>query len=165
MVKKTVTKEKALEKLEFLCNRSEQCEFDLNRKLVNWGILSAERKELLQSLKDNRLLDDERFAKAYANDKARFSAWGPHKIRIELLKRRINTGVINNALRNVESEVWKQGILRCAQSKSKNLDLTGDKNWENGQKLYKYLIGRGFPSEASSKMVNLIKKKQENTDD
>lgn len=161
MVKKIVTKEKALERLEALCNRSEQCVFDLERKLITWKIPSLERKEILESLSQDRLLDDLRFAKAYANDKARFSSWGPQKIRAELIRRKIKSSIIKEALQNVASNIWKEGLLRCAESKSRNLDLKGEGAWENGQKLYRFLIGRGFPSDVSSKAVSLMKKRQE----
>lgn len=165
MTKKPITKEKAQERLEILCSRSEQCEFDLNRKMIVWGISSQQRKEILNSLKENRYLDDSRFARSFANDKARFSSWGPYKIRMELIKRKIGAATIKESLERVESEVWREGLLRSARSKSKNLDLLGDNSYENGKKLFQYLIGRGFPSKASSQAVSIIKKEksQENS--
>ncbi|MCH5235290.1 MAG: RecX family transcriptional regulator [Muribaculaceae bacterium] len=164
-MKKEVTKEKALERLEGLCSRSEQCEFDLNRKMINWGLSSANRKEIMESLRDNRYVDDSRFARSFTNDKARFSSWGPNKIRMELIKRRLPSSIITESLRNVEPEVWKEGLLKNALSKAKNLDLTGEEGWKNRQKLFRYIVGRGFPSSSASKAVNLMKKRQEEASD
>lgn len=157
-----MTKEKAIARLQSLCNRSEHCEFDLNRKMMTWGLSSSDRNEILEYLRENRLVDDLRFAKAFANDKARFSSWGERKIQIELQKRKIGYPLIKEALQSIELSVWKDALLKCAESKSKNLDLIGEDSYENSQKLYRYLILRGFSSLLSSKAVNLMKKRQKN---
>lgn len=159
--KKPFTKEKALDRLTTICSKSEQCEFEINRKLLNWRINLVDRREIIDYLKNNRYLDDERFAKSYAKDKARFSYWGPSKIRGELIKRRINSAIIKVAIENVESSAWKEGLLKCATSKAKNLDLLNVDAWNNRQKLFRYLISRGFPSNVSSKTVDLMRKQQE----
>lgn len=165
-MKKEVTKEKALERLQGLCSRSEQCEFDIERKMINWGLFSHDRKDIMSSLRDNNFVNEARYAKSFANDKARFSFWGPNKIKVELIKKRIKSMYIKEALTNVEQNTWKEGLLRVALSKSKNLDLIGEDEWANKQKLFRYIISRGFPSSAASKAVALMKRKQEeNTDD
>ena len=160
--KKEITKEKALERLASLCSRSEQCESDLTKKMINWGINAIDRNEVLEYLRVNRYVDDARFARSFTNDKARFSSWGPLKIKMELVKRRIKGALISEALQNVDQQVWKDSLLKCANTKAKNLDLTDDEEgFANRQKLFRYLIGRGFPSSASYKAVNLMKKKQQ----
>ena len=161
MPPKPVDKEKALERLASLCSKSEQCEADLIRKLFNWGINSSDRKEILDYLRENRFVDDARFAKSFANDKSRFSAWGPFKIRMELMRKKIPERVIKEAVASIPQEVWKEGIMKCASSKAKNLELTGEDGWNNRQKLYRYIISRGFPSSSSSKVVSLMVKKAE----
>lgn len=161
MAKKVVTKENAKTRLESVCARSEQCESDLITKMVNWGINCADRNEILDHLRENRFVDNRRFAISYARDKARFSYWGPGKIRVELIKKRIPAILINEAIGEVEQQTWKEGLIKNALSKAKNLDLAGEEGYESRQKLYRYLLSRGFPSSACSKMVTLMKKRQE----
>lgn len=160
-MKKPFTKEKALEKLAALCSRSEQCEFDLTRKLCNWLVPPSDRKEIIDYLRDNRYLDDERFARSFTNDKARFSHFGPFRIRMELVKRKIPAPLIKNALEQVDKEVWKQGLLKNASAKARNLDLIGEVGYNNRNKLLRYLISRGFSSSSSLKAVEYFRKKQE----
>ena len=136
MRKKPVTKETALSRLSSLCARSEQCEFELRRKMTGWGLSREDREEVMEYLSANRYTDDSRFARSYAADKARFSAWGPAKIRAELIKRHIPAGDIKAALENVEPEIWKEGLMKCARSKGKNLDLCGEQGYENRQKVF-----------------------------
>ena len=160
MKKKTITKEKALERLASLCSRSEQCEFDLIRKLTAWGISSSDRKDIIEYLKENRYVDDSRFAKSFANDKARFSSWGPFKIKSELSLRKIKSSFILEAIESIDREIWKEALLKNAASKSKALDLIGEEGLENSVKLFRYLANRGFSSEWSRKAVELMKKRQ-----
>ena len=164
-MKKIITKEKALDRLESLCSRSEQCESDLIRKLIGWGINASDRVQIIESLKENRFLDETRFAAGYSNDKARFSAWGPHRIRLELIKKRIPSGIISECLRNIDPSIWKEGLLKSALSKSKNLDLLGEEGRANANKLYRYLVYRGFPSSSATKAVNYIRKRQQKESD
>ena len=161
MQRKQIDKEKALERLMSLCSRGEQCEWDLVRKLINWGISRGDQTEIIEYLKENNYLDNERFARSYANDKARFSSWGPYKIRLELMKKRISGPVIKDAVEAVDHSVWKEGLLKNAESKSRNLDLSGEEGYENRQKLFRYLISRGFSTASSTKAVNLMKKRSE----
>ena len=160
MTRKEISKEKALERLVALCNRSEQCEADIINKMIGWRLASADRNEILETLRNQSLVDNSRFAKAYAGDKARFSYWGPQKIRAELIKRRIPSNIITEALHNVEAAVWKNSLLHSADVKAKNLDLIGEDARADLQKLYRYLVSRGFPSASVTKVVSLMKKKQ-----
>lgn len=164
MVRKKVDKEKALEKLENLCSRSEQCEFELERKLIIWGLSVSERKEIIDYLKEYKYLDESRYAGSFARDKARFSYWGPNKIKFELKKRRIKDSVIKEALESVSSEIWKNGLLKNAVNKAQDLVLIGEDGWINRRKLYNFLLNRGFAGGMCSKAVNYLKKKQESED-
>lgn len=161
MPRKEITSEVALSRLESLCSRSEQCEFDLERKLYNWGISAGVRKEIIEKLRENRYVDNSRFARSYSNDKARFAHWGPQKIRIELIKRKIPATLISEALRQVDSRVWREGLLKNAASKAKSLKLLGEDSRSEREKLYRYLISRGFPSSSASKAVSVMVKRQE----
>ena len=160
-MKKPITKETALSRLATLCGRSEQCEFDITRKLINWDLPTGDRKEIINYLIENKYIDNARYAKSFANDKARFSSWGPYKIRAELVKRKIGSADIKNALEQVDQDIWKEGLMRSANTKAKNLQLTGEEGREDCQKLFRYLVGRGFPSSNASKAVVLMKMWQE----
>ena len=162
---KPLTKEKAFERLAGLCARSEQCEVDANKKLISWGINATDRREIIQQLIDQRYIDDTRYARSFALDKARFSYWGPAKIRIELLKKKIKSKLIKEALENVDPSIWREGLWHTVRNKAKNYNLVGEEAIDNSMKLYRYLISRGFPGSASSKAVNYMKKIQEGNEE
>lgn len=164
MTGKKIEKEKALSRLESLCSKSEQCESDINRKMIQWGLPEKDRKEIISSLKENRYLDNARFARSFTMDKARFSAWGPYKIRAELIKRNIKGEQISEALEKVGPEIWKAGILKCALSKSRELCDLDNNSYEYRVKMSRYLAGRGYGSELTGKVINYLKKRQESDD-
>lgn len=163
--RKVLTKEQALSRLTSLCGRSEQCEYEVIKKMKGWGLSPTHIKDVLDYLKENRFVDDVRYARSYINDKARFSSWGPYKIKLELIKRRIPSKIIDPALKEVDPSIWKEAVLKCGRNKSRSLDLRGEEGYENSRKLYSYLISRGFSSALSSKVVRLMQKEQEEKDE
>lgn len=158
--KKPLTIEEAKLKMAGLCARSEQCSFSIEKKLYNLGLSSSQRKEIITFLEEERYLDDYRYARSFANDKARFNHWGPRKIRAALSVQKISGIAINEALEKIDEKIWEEGLMKCARAKAKYLDLTGSEGMENCRKLFVYLMGRGFLSSESSKAVKLMKKIQ-----
>lgn len=143
-----------LERLAALCSRSEQCESDLQKKMYAAGLTADEIQKILRYLKDNRFLDNSRFARAFANDKVRFSAWGRRKIRAALAVKHISAADISNALESIDHEEYTDALNRCAKAKSRTLNLH---QREDVQKLYRHLISRGFESELSVKCIRDIR--------
>lgn len=162
--KKTVTENEARLKMADLCARSEQCEFDINQKLFRLGLYTDQRERIISFLKEERFIDHQRFARSFARDKCRFSAWGPFKIRQGLSLKRIPSSLISEALDEIEEEEWNEALNKAARSKEKGLDLIGERAKENRIKLYKFLLSRGFENDSVKEKVKqmVIKQKREN---
>lgn len=158
--KKPITPEQACLKMATLCSHSEQCESDIRKKLFNMGLSTKDQKEILEYLKEEKFVDNQRFANSFASDKARFANWGPFKIRTSLSLKKISFSLISEALAKIEPEIWHTSLMKLAKSKSKLLNLNGSDNQENRVKLYRYLLGRGFSSADSVKAVNIVRKQQ-----
>ena len=158
--KKPVTPEQACLKMATLCSHSEQCEFDIRKKLFNMGLSTKDQKEIIDYLKDEKFIDNQRYANSFVSDKARFANWGPYKIRASLMLKKISPAMISEAIGKIEPDVWKTGIMRLASAKAKNLSLVGPDNQENRAKLYRYLLGRGFSSADSVNAVKIQRKLQ-----
>ena len=80
MPPKPITPDNAYLRLTALCARCEQAEGDLRKKLRDWGINSSDSNTIIERLKAERYLDNERYAHAYCRDKLRFNGWGRIKI-------------------------------------------------------------------------------------
>ena len=69
MPRTPITPENAFLRLATMCARCEQAEGDLRRKLHDWGLAQTDASAVIQRLKQERYLDNGRFARAYCRDK------------------------------------------------------------------------------------------------
>ena len=165
--KKPITKEEALQKMASLCSRGEQCSKEIREKLFHLGLRKDEIDEILNWLKSNRYIDENRYARSIAHDKSRFSNWGPNKIKLYLFSKHIPASSIKEALESVEDNIWETALMKSAETKSRQLDLTlsGEEGYNNRKKLFLFLIGRGFTSAAANRAVKIMKSRQKASDD
>ena len=141
-LKKKITANDALARLEALCARAEQCTFDLRMKLIGWEIPSAEHNKILTSLKKNRFVDDQRFAIAFCRDKYRFSRWRRRKIAYTLKTKNISSATISNALDEIDNDEYKSILIDIIKTKArmiKNVD-----NYDGRTKLFRFAVSRGY---------------------
>ena len=159
--KKPISIEKARLKIASLCSKSEQSEYDLKGKLFKMGLSASQSKEIIDFLKEEKYLDNRRYAKSFANDKAKFSYWGPYKIKLALSQHKIPGNIISEVISEIDPLIWKEAILKCAINKARNLDLIDEETgFENRKKLFKHLISRGFSSIDANKAVKKMKFQQ-----
>lgn len=129
-------------RLAGLCSRSEQCEADLRVKMSRAGLPSDDADRIIAFLREQRFLDDARFAGAFARDKAKFAGWGAAKIRMALAAKRIPSAVISEAIASIEPADLDRSLTAITMSKSRGLDLSLR---EDRAKLLRRLMSRGFP--------------------
>ena len=103
--KKEVTPQKALEMMAGLCAKSEQCPYDIMAKLRKFGLTAEDAGEVLDSLREQKFVDEARYARSFARDKVRFSGWGRNKIRQQLMLKRIPTALKHLMTRGFEAEL------------------------------------------------------------
>lgn len=132
-----------LVKMAGLCAKSEQCEFDIVKKLRAKQLSVGDIYWVLQELRERKFVDNARFAAAYARDKVRFSSWGRLKIRAGLASKRIFGTEAANALNAIDQQDYEAAVARAAKAKAAQLDLTTK---EDRIKLYRHLLSRGFES-------------------
>ena len=140
-----------LTRFQALCSKSEQCSSDILRKLVK-AFEGDEDKalEVLSSLKEDKFIDDARYAGAFARDKARLEGWGPIKIRFKLRAKGIPDSAVDAALREIDSDQADEKLLHLLQAKRKSLE--GDPYIKF--KLLKYALGRGYGYEQVAPLVD-----------
>lgn len=150
MTKAPLTYESALARMAALCNRSEQCEDDLRRKMARGSLAGADADKIIARLKETRMLDNGRFARLTADYKVRFCGWGRNKIRTALYGKRISATDISAALSAIDEEEYGAALRRVCNAKARTLELT---NREAAMKLYRHLLSRGFESPLASAAV------------
>lgn len=134
---------KVKQRLAALCARSEQCEFEIRRKLEHTQLSSEEKEDIIATLKKDKFIDDQRFAIAFANDKARHSGWGKFKIRQGLAWKRIAQPYIEEALSGLDEEEMSHMAEKLCMSKIRlsGLDLSNPADYRH---VVRFLLGKGY---------------------
>lgn len=139
---KVIAPEKALIRCEELCARAERCEHELREKMRAWRIDSRDIEAIINSLTTRRFLDDSRFARAFVRDKYRFARWGRRKIVMALKQKHIDSGVIEEALEEINQDEYTS-ILRSLL-KAKAAHMERPLSYEDRVKLFRFAVARGF---------------------
>jgi regulatory protein len=88
-----------LKKASNYCARREACQFDVFHKLCDdWGADYTTANQVLAELVSLNFINEERFAKAFVNDKLKFRSWGPRKLEHALKAKKISNYSIQKAL-------------------------------------------------------------------
>ncbi len=145
---------KILNKMAALCSRREYCEFDIREKLSHTTISTDDTEEIIATLKSLNMINDKRYAKAYANDKFQFNKWGKQKIIAMLRMKNINTDIITEATNQIDKTQHKEQCLALLQNKARSTKAKDISKLKN--KLLRYALGRGFDYETSLQAISEI---------
>ena len=133
--------EKALDKMRRLCSRREYCVSDIRTKLMKELEGDVQKVETaLTKLKEERYVDDLRYATAYARDKAAISGWGATKIRYMLSAKGVSKEAVSEALNEVDETKASSRLEKLLENKYKS--LKDDPQWKI--KLLRFALGRGY---------------------
>ena len=120
-MKKPITSDNAYMRLAALCARCEQAEGDLRKRLHDWGLSDTSSAAVIQRLKQERYLDNERFARAYCRDKLRFNGWGRIKISFMLRGKGIEQEYIDAALSEIDDDQYAAILDDALAAKARTL--------------------------------------------
>ena len=142
-MKRQVTPAMALDRLKALCSRSEQSVCDVRRKLAAWSIAPGDADRIVSALARCRYVDDCRFARAYVRDKYRFSRWGRQKIKLGLVQKRISSGLIAEAMEEIDEDGYRANLLYVLRAKARSL---GDEaaTYDGRTRIFRHGMARGY---------------------
>ncbi len=131
-----------LERARRFCAYQERSAFDVRRKLHEWKVTQEAEEKIIRSLIEEDFLNEERFARVFAGGKFRIKKWGKNKIMAELRARNISDDMIEIGLGEINEDHYEQ-CLKEVMDKKKELFEDPD-TYENRNKIFNYLAGRGF---------------------
>lgn len=137
-----------------LCSRREYCEFDIREKLLRTSISTEDCEEIVATLKKLNMINDERYAMAYANDKFQFNKWGKQKITAMLRMKHISSAIITAATNQIDNSDHKEQCLALLKNKARSTKAKDIVELKN--KLLRYALGRGFDYETSLQALSEI---------
>jgi regulatory protein len=126
---------------------------ELGRWLGERGVEEDARTEVMTRLVEDGSIDDERFARRYAEDKRELAGWGPDRIREALAGRGIPADLVDAALRaEDDQEVVARATAVLVRSGTEVADERGR------QRALAQLARRGFPLEAAYDAVRALER-------
>ena len=152
-MEREMTFDEALDRCRFLAAKGECCTFDLEQKMRNWGVQSADIQRVIKSLVAERFVDNLRFATAYVRDKTRFNHWGRVKTTLMLRQKHIDKQVINEAFNELPESDYQRAFE--AERDKKLRQLRALKPFERNRKTAAYLIQKGFEPDLVFKNLNV----------
>lgn len=144
----------AYEKMARICSRSEQCSADIRRKMAIYDLMDEVVEEIIEKLKEEKFLNDERYAKAFATDKFRFNKWGKLKIRHALRLKNLPEALITEALNEIDMEKYKAALLKTMENKAKSIKKKTE--FEKMGQIIRFTQSRGFEPELIHRYINRV---------
>ena len=149
---KSLTKEKALDKLQRYCAYQDRCHSEVRSKLLDLGVYGYDLEDIMASLIEDKFLDEERYARSFVRGKFRMKRWGRYKIRQALKQKHISAYCLKKGFEEIEDEEYYNTLIEVIQKKNR---LTkADNLFKRKQKLAQYTIGRGFESNLVWEVLN-----------
>ena len=141
-MKKEMTEQEAYLQLATLCAQAEHCEQEMRDKMKRWEIDETVQNRIIDRLVKERYIDNERYARAFVNDKIRYNKWGRRKVQQALWMKRIDNDIQQRVLDEIDDMEYLDVLRPLLKQKRKSTKAAND--YELNQKLVRFALGRGF---------------------
>lgn len=125
-----------------LCARGEHSSGEMLQKMRLWGLADEAQARIMERLTKDRFVDDERFARAFVNDKIKYNQWGRRKIEQALWAKGVDRDVQQRVLDAVDEEEYIKVLRPLLRSKERS--ITARNEFERQMKLIRFAQSRGF---------------------
>lgn len=134
--------EKYLEKARRYCTTAEKCDADVRTYLYKQNVDNNIIANIIDRLKNENYIDEERYVRAFVSDAYRFNKWGRQKIRFALSTKGISGRHVEQALSEIDEEEYLSVLKRLLETKAKSISRKSDD--ERRFALQRLGLSRGF---------------------
>lgn len=143
--KKTYLPKEALIKAAAYCAYQERTQQEVRTKLYSYGLEFEDVEEIIIRLSAEKLIDEERFAKAYVRGKYTLKRWGRRKILMGLKTHQISDYCVKQGLKEIDPEVYWDNLLYLTEKKNR-IDKEGNPALRR-HKLTQFLMSKGYEND------------------
>lgn len=140
----------------YILSKSAKCESELRLKMKNKGFEPQLIDNVINKLKEQKYLDDERYCEMFINDKINISKYGMRKIKEMLYFKGIDKEIIEEKLKDISREDEEERAYLLAVKK--NNTIKEEDARKKYAKLSNYLLGKGFEYDIVKRIVSRIVK-------
>lgn len=127
----------------YYCKYQERCHAEVRNKLYELGFTTPEVEQQISGLIETGLLNEERFARAFAGGKFRMKQWGREKIKQQLRLKKISDYCIKKAMTEIDGEDYERMLNKLTLKKYE--EMKKDRSIASRKaKLYRFLVQKGY---------------------
>ena len=141
-MKKQKTEQDAYLTLAALCAQAEHCQWEMTEKMHRWELSDEAQARVMERLTRERYVDDERYARAFVNDKVRYNKWGRRKVEQALWAKHIDEDIRQRVLDEMTDEEYLRVLRPLLQQKRRTTKAPDE--YTLNRKLVQFALSRGF---------------------
>jgi regulatory protein len=126
--------------LAALCAQGEHCQYEMLEKMRRWEVDETVKARVMQKLVAGRYIDDERYASTFVRSKIHLKKWGVNKIRMSLKMKGISDEIIQNALAEIDPEIYREELINVLKAKK----INESDPYKRKAKLAQYAMQKGY---------------------
>lgn len=138
------------------CSFRERSPKEVEDKLKQWGLTKVDRESIIQTLRKEGFVDEQRFANAFCHDKFEFNGWGKLKIKAQLFPHQLDAHVVEHALERINNQDYNTKLKRLATQKWEMLEK--DDESKRKQKTLRFLTSKGYETDLIWKSIYELSK-------
>lgn len=137
-----ITDQEAYNRMTQYCATAEHCRSEIIDKLQRWGIAYTSIDAIVRQLEQEGFIDEERYCKAFVNDKFRLEHWGKLKIAQALQVKKIAPTTYLPFVNAIDRTEYMAQLSSLLASKRKSIHA--DTERERCEKLMRFAASRGY---------------------
>lgn len=135
-------KEELINKIQAYCAKAEKSSADVLKKLKQWGVGESDQLKILQHLRDEGFVDDNRYLLSFVGDKWRIHQWGREKIRLAAEALEIPDADVEQAIGHIPERAYQNMVHDILMKKFVTLTHLQPADIHN--KILQYGNSKGF---------------------
>ena len=143
-------KETALKKMLHYCDYQDRCKKEIFTKLNTLELADDDRDFIIEFLKDEGFINDERYCRSFVKGKLNLKKWGVNKIKLSLIAKGVDREIIDEVISEIDQDSYKEELVNLL----KNKKINESDPYKRKAKLIRYAVGKGYSLSMVMEIVN-----------
>lgn len=139
-----------------IIERTIKTEKEIREKLISKEYDEESINRSIDFLKEYNFLNDENYARMYVRDKSK--GQGKNKIKYSLIRKGLDEEIILEELSKIDEDEEENTAYEMALKKYNIIKKRESDSYKLSQKLYRFLISKGYGYDVASKVIKKITK-------
>ena len=131
-----------IDKIKLYCIKTDRCQLETEIKLKDWGLKDSDIIHIVKILESEKILNHERYAKAFCRGKFKIKKWGKIRISRHLKMKKISEESIQKGMQQINDIEYHETILYLINKKARLIKNNNEFIKKN--KISRYLQQKGF---------------------